>query len=109
MPETALNSKPRREDRTSRPCLCSRHLNLEGKIATEVVIPRELLKLPLLEIFSGRETGCLGGEAEVLTGGAGVEPLQELDDAVTGQDIVDKLLFVVRILKERDDVHTLKN
>ena len=61
------------------------------------------------EFLSGRETGCLGGEAEVLTGGAGVEPLQERDDAVTGQDIVDKLLFVVRILKERDDVHALKN
>ena len=49
MPETALNSKPRREDRTSRPCLCSRHLNLEGKIAMEVMIPRELLELPVLE------------------------------------------------------------
>ena len=55
MPETALNSKPRREDRTSRPCLCSRHLNLEGKIATEVAIPRELLKLPLLDSFCPAE------------------------------------------------------
>ena len=61
------------------------------------------------EFFSDRETGCLGGEAGVLTGGAGVEPLQEREDAVTGQDIEDKLLFVVRILKERDDVHALKN
>ena len=41
--------------------------------------------------------------------GAGVEPLRERDDAVTAEDIVDKLLFVVRILKERDDVHALKN
>ena len=41
--------------------------------------------------------------------GAGVEPLPERDDAVTAEDIVDKLLFVVRILKERDDVHALKN
>ena len=45
----------------------------------------------------------------MLPGGAGVEPLPERDDAVTAQDIVDKLLFVVRILKERDDVHALKN
>ena len=42
----------------------------------------------------------------MLTGGAGVEPLPECYDTVTGNDIVDKLLFVVRILKERD---TLKN
>ena len=41
--------------------------------------------------------------------GAGVEPQPERDDAVTAEDIVDKLLFVVRILKERDDVHALKN
>ena len=41
--------------------------------------------------------------------GAGVEPLPERDDAVTAEDIIDKLLFVVRILKERDDVHALKN
>ena len=45
----------------------------------------------------------------MLPGGAGVEPLPERDDAVTAEDIVDKLLFVVRILKERDDVHALKN
>ena len=45
----------------------------------------------------------------MLTGGAGVEPLAEREDAVTGEDIVDKLLFVVRILKERDDTHALKN
>ena len=45
----------------------------------------------------------------MLPGGAGVEPLPERDDAVTAEDIVDKLLFVVRILKERDDVHGLKN
>ena len=45
----------------------------------------------------------------MLTGGAGVEPLPECYDTVTGNDIVDKLLFVVRILKERDDTHTLKN
>ena len=51
------------------------------------------------EFLSGRETGCLGGEAEVLTGGAGVEPL----------DIVDKLLFVVWVLKEHHDPHALKN
>ena len=45
----------------------------------------------------------------MLTGGAGVEPLPECYDKVTGNDIVDKLLFVVRILKEQDDTHTLKN
>ena len=44
----------------------------------------------------------------MLTGGAGVEPLEEGEDAVTGEDIVDKLLFVVRILNERDDPHALK-
>ena len=59
--------------------------------------------------MSGRETGWLGGEAEVLTVGAGVEPLEEGEDAVTGEDIVDKLLYVVRILNERDDTHALKN
>ena len=45
----------------------------------------------------------------MLTGGAGVEPLPECYDMVTGNDIVDKLLFVVHILKECDDPHTLKN
>ena len=60
-------------------------------------------------LLCGREAGWLGGEAGVLTGGAGVEPLPECYDTVTGNDIVDKLLFVVRILKERDDTHTLKN
>ena len=45
----------------------------------------------------------------MLTVGAGVEPLEEGEDAVTGEDIVDKLLFVVRILNERDDPHALKN
>ena len=45
----------------------------------------------------------------MLTVGAGVEPLEEGEDAVTGEDIVDKLLFVVRILNERDDAHALKN
>ena len=35
----------------------------------------------------------------MLTGGAGVEPL----------DIVDKLLFVVCVLKEHHDPHALKN
>ena len=45
----------------------------------------------------------------MLNGGTGVEPLPECEDAVTGEDIVDKLLFVVRILKERDDTHDLKN
>ena len=39
----------------------------------------------------------------MLTGGAGVEPLPECYNTVTGNDIIDKLLFVVRILKERDD------
>ena len=33
--------------------------------------------------------------------GAGEEPVPECEDAVTGEDIVDELLFVVRILKER--------
>ena len=60
-------------------------------------------------LLSGRETGLLGGEGGVLTRGAGVEPLAEREDAVTGEDIVDKLLFVVRILKELDDTHALKN
>ena len=45
----------------------------------------------------------------MLTGGAGVEPLREHKNAVTGQDIVDKLLFVVCVLKEHDDPHALKN
>ena len=49
MPETALNSKPRREDQMLQPCLCSHHLNLKGKMATEVAIVRELLKLPVLK------------------------------------------------------------
>ena len=44
----------------------------------------------------------------MLTVGAGVEPLEEGKDAVTGEDIVDRLLFVVRILNERDDPHALK-
>ena len=60
-------------------------------------------------LVSGRETDWLGGEAGVLTVGAGVEPLEEGEEAVTGEDIVDKLLFVVRILNERDDTHALKN
>ena len=45
----------------------------------------------------------------MLTGGARVEPLAEREDTVTGEDVVDKLLFVVRILKERDDTHAWKN
>ena len=45
----------------------------------------------------------------MLTVGAGVEPLKEGEDAVTGEDIADKLLFVDRILNERDDTHALKN
>ena len=45
----------------------------------------------------------------MLTVGAGVEPLGEGEDEVTGEDIVDKQLFVVRILNERDDTHALKN
>ena len=45
----------------------------------------------------------------MITEGAGVEALSECKEAVTGEDMVDKLLFVVRILKERDDMHTLKN
>ena len=49
MPETALNLKPRREDQTSRACLCFHHLNLEGKIATEVATLQELFKLPVLK------------------------------------------------------------
>ena len=48
MPEAALMSRPRREDQPSWPCLSSRHLNLEGQIATEGAIPQELLKLPVL-------------------------------------------------------------
>ena len=34
--------------------------------------------------------------------------LRELKDVVTGEDIVDKLLFVVCVLKEHDDTHALK-
>ena len=45
----------------------------------------------------------------MLTVGAGVEPLEEGEDAETGDDIVAKLLFVVRILNERDDTHALKS
>ena len=45
----------------------------------------------------------------MLTVGAGVQPLEGGEDAVTGEYIVDKLLFVVRILNERDDTHALKN
>ena len=45
----------------------------------------------------------------MLTVGAGVEPLEEGEDAVTGEDIVDKLLFVVRILNDRDEKYALKN
>ena len=45
----------------------------------------------------------------MLTVGAGVEPLEEGQDVVTGEDIAYKLLFVVRILNERDDTHALKN
>ena len=60
-------------------------------------------------LLSSRETGWLGGEAGVLTGGARVELLPERNDASPGEDIVDKLLFVVHILKEHNDVHALKN
>ena len=45
----------------------------------------------------------------MLTVAAGVEPLEEGEDAVTGEDIVDKLVFVVRILNERVDTYALKN
>ena len=45
----------------------------------------------------------------MLTVGAEVQPLEGGEDAVTGEYIVDKLLFVVRILKELDDTHALKN
>ena len=45
----------------------------------------------------------------MVTVGAGVEPLEEQEDAGTGEDIVDKLLFVVHILHERDDTHALEN
>ena len=45
----------------------------------------------------------------MLTKGAGVDPLPECEDAVTEEDIVDKLLFVVCILKEYDDTQALKN
>ena len=84
-------------------------MNLKGTIATDGAIPRELFKLPVLK-------SCCPAEEEVDLAvklgcylGAGVEPQPERDDAVTAEDIVDKLLFVVRILKERDDVHALKN
>ena len=84
-------------------------MNLEGTIATDGAIPRELFKLPVPK-------SCCPAEKEadlaVKLGcylGAGVERQPERDYAVTAEDIVDKLLFVVRILKERDDVHALKN
>ena len=38
-----------------------------------------------------------------------MEPLLECEDAVTLEDIVDKLLFEVNILKECVDSHTLMN
>ena len=44
----------------------------------------------------------------MLTAGAGEEPVPECKDAVIGEDIVDKLLFVVRILKEHGEMHALK-
>jgi len=44
----------------------------------------------------------------VLTAGAGEELVPEREDAVTGEDIVDKLLFMVRILKECDEMHALR-
>ena len=50
------------------------------------------------ELLSGRETGYTG-----------VEPQLECEDAVTWEDIVDKLLFEVNILKECVDSHTLMN
>ena len=45
----------------------------------------------------------------MLTREARVELLPERNDASPGEDIVDRLLFLVHILKERDDVHALKN
>ena len=45
----------------------------------------------------------------MLTVGAGVQPLEGGEDAVTGEYIVDKLLFVVRILNERDEKKKKKN
>ena len=54
------------------------------------------------ELLSGRETGWLGGDTDV-------EAQLECEDAVTWEDIVDKLLFEVNILKECVDSHTLMN
>ena len=81
--------------------------NIESWIATNEYI--DLSEIVQRVLLSSRETGWLGGEAGVLTGGARVEPLPEGNNMVTREDIVDKLLFVVHILKERDDVHALKN
>ena len=49
MPETAFNSKLRREDWTLKPCLCFHHWNLDVKIAMKVAILQEPLKLPVLK------------------------------------------------------------
>ena len=87
MPHNELNSKDQMNDQTSQPCLRSRHWNLEGKITTKVAIPREPLKLPVqLLLLSGRETGRLGCDAGLLTGGAGVEPQLKRENAVTVKD-----------------------
>ena len=51
MLEAAVVSRPRREDQPPWTCLCSRHLNLKGQIATEGAIPQELLKLPVLTCY----------------------------------------------------------
>ena len=45
----------------------------------------------------------------MVTVGPGVEPLEEREDTGTREDIVDRLLFVVRILHEHDDTHALEN
>ena len=54
------------------------------------------------ELLSDRETCWLGGDI-------GVGSQLECEDAVTWEDIVDKLFFAVSILKECDDSHALTN
>ena len=68
----------------------------------KVAIPRAIEIACAKELLSGRETGWLGGDT-------GVEPQLEREDAVTWEDIVDKLLFVVSILKECVYSHALMN
>ena len=107
MSETALNSKPRWEKNRHRGHVYSCHWNLEGKRATKVAFPQEPLKLPVLK-------SCCPAEKHVdlvmtLVYRRSWCTTATRTAAVTGEDIVDKLLFVVHILKECDDLYALTN